>query len=252
MARSFGAWIMAGVISISFPAGAEDSALQDGKEQGRAGHPLRMVVFGDSTTAPRGKLKVYADQLADMFPSVEIINKGVPGDTTEAASRRFQSDVLDQKPDLVVVQFGINDSMIDVWKTPPREASRVSLEKYRENLRAFVIRIREGGGRVVLMTPNQLRWTPTLREKYGRAPYDLSKPGGLTIVLDDYAQAVRDIASQLHVPLVDIYSLYATEELKGSPCAELLPDGMHPSEEAHKQVAERLAQVLRETDSRFR
>lgn len=204
----------------------------------------RVITFGASSTANREGLRNYTAMLAEKFPQVEFINKGVGGNSTAMAAKRLQDDVLDLKPDLVVIQFGINDASVDVWKTPPETSSRVSLGDYEKNLRDFVDEIRNGGGEVILMTPNQVRWTPKLREMYGKPPYDPEDPRGFTKILEGYAQAVRDVSRDLKVPIVDVYAFYDTPERSQSDCADLLPDGMHPSEEGHAWVAAELGQLL--------
>lgn len=100
------------------------------------------MVFGDSTTAKRGELKIYAGILQQELPrkslSVRVVNGGVGGNNTQHARARFEKDVLDQSPGIVVIQFGSNDAAVDVWKDPPATKSRVSIENYGENLRHFV------------------------------------------------------------------------------------------------------------------
>ena len=101
--------------------------------------PTTIVGFGGSTTAVRGELKVYCDLLDTGLNRrgipVRVINSGVDGDHTQKARERFESDVLANDPDIVIIQFGINDSAIDVWKTPSADQPRVALENYEENLR---------------------------------------------------------------------------------------------------------------------
>lgn len=204
----------------------------------------RVVTFGDSTTANRGKVKNYSAQLAEKFPNIEIINKGVGGHTTAMAAKRFQTDVLDQKPNLVVIQFGINDAAVDVWKIPPATSVRVSLADYEKNLRQFIEEIRKGGSEVILMTPNQVRWTPKMLEMYGKPPYNPEDPQGFTAILSGYAECVRKLAAELKVPLVDVYAFYDTPERHASSCTDLLVDGIHPSEKGHALVARELAVII--------
>ena len=206
----------------------------------------RVVTFGDSTTAQRGPVEVYTTQLQEKFPSAEFLNKGMGGNTTTMAAERFQADVLASQPGVVIIQFGINDAAVDVWKTPPATESRVSLDAYGNNLRSFVTQLRKIGAGAILMTPNQVRWSPAMIEKYGRPPYDPEDPQGFTSILGTYAERMRQVAKELDVPLVDIYALYDAKELKTSPCLELLSDGMHPSRGGHALVAETLEPVLRE------
>lgn len=201
-----------------------------------------VVVFGDSTTARRGKTRIYADVLTEFFADargeVEVINAGIGGNTTEMARRRFERDVLAHQPSVVIIQFGINDSAVDVWKDPPAAEPRVSLEDYRENLRFFVDEVRKHGSKVILMTPNALRWTPNLRRLYGKPPYDPADENGFNITLEPYAQVVRDVAKEKDVPLVDVFAAYMDKS--GPMQDDLLPDGMHPNAKGHQIVADLL------------
>lgn len=203
-----------------------------------------VVTFGDSTTALRDGVTVYTALLAEAFPHVKFLNKGVGGNTTTMAAERFSADVLAHQPKVVVIQFGINDSAVDVWKKPPATESRVSLDDYEKNLRSFVTQLQANGSKVIFMTPNQTRWSPKLRKLYGHAPYDPNSPQGFTKVLQTYAERMRSVARDMNVPLVDIYAEYDAAELKNSPCEDLLLDGMHPSSKGHALVAEKLKPTL--------
>lgn len=83
--------------------------------KGRTLHPVdrpmdkRIVCFGDSLTACGGEGGRYTDWLAKYLPHCQIINKGIGGDTLAGGRARFQKDVLDLKPDLVVIELGAND-----------------------------------------------------------------------------------------------------------------------------------------------
>lgn len=209
-----------------------------------------IVAFGDSTTAPRGRLDVYADLLQEelAFPgkSNRVINAGIPGNTTEAARSRFQADVLDRRPDAVILQFGINDAVVDVWTNPPAVRSRVSLERYTENLRYFVRTLRERGVRVLLMTPNPLRWTAKLKSLYGKPPYRPDDPDGLNMILKDYAQSVRQIAQDEKAILIDVFAAFRDPQTRPKHTVDqLLLDGMHPNDQGHRLVADLLLTQLK-------
>jgi lysophospholipase L1-like esterase len=214
-----------------------------------AGPSATIVVFGDSTTAPDPDpaVPVYgtllaADLTARLGFPVRVVNAGVRGNTTADAARRFERDVLAAAPDLVVLQFGINDATIDVWKQPPATEPRVSLAAYGENLRHFVATLQARGVRVVLMTPNRLAWTPRLLELYGRPPYDPRDPQGLNVNLVRYAAEVRRIAAGTGTPLVDVMAAHA--EAARRPAEPLLSDGMHPNRRGHALVARLLADAI--------
>ena len=94
--------------------------------------PIVLVAFGDSTTALRKNLEVYATLLEKELPAkgiqAKVFNAGVGGNNTHDAMLRFQTDVLNRSPDVVILQFGINDSAVDVWKQPPADQPRVPLK----------------------------------------------------------------------------------------------------------------------------
>ena len=208
-----------------------------------------IVVFGDSTTATRGKLEIYANCLARELPAkgikAEIVNAGIGGHNTENATSRFEKDVLEKNPDLVVIQFGINDSAIDVWKTPPATEPRVPKEKYIKNLEKFVETLRTRKCKVILMTPNQMCWTQKLKETYGKPPYLPDDPDGFNITLREYAEAVRQIAEKHKIPLVDVYEAYsAYGKVEQQSVNDLLLDGMHPNEKGHRIVADLLIKEI--------
>ncbi len=209
----------------------------------------RIVAFGDSTTAPRLAVKVYPwllqRELSAQGVDAWVVNTGVPGNTSRDGRRRFARDVLARRPRLVIVQFGINDAAVDVWKQPPAESPRVPLEEFRANLVHFVQALRKAGARTVLMTPNPLCWTPKLKELYGKAPYRPDDPDGFNTVLESYAEAVRQVAREQHVPLVDVWTLFRNAADKDkNGLGALLLDGMHPNDRGHRLVADALRSVV--------
>lgn len=218
-----------------------------------AARPLRIVAFGDSTTAPRvveGKeLPVYADLLAEdarlSERGVKIINAGVSANTTSDAQARFRGDVLAQQPAVVIIQFGINDAAVDVWKNPPATAPRVSQNDYAANLSFFVTELKKRGAQPILMTPNPLRWTDKLRSMYGKPPYLPDDADGFNVLLKSYAAAVREVARQTGVPLIDVYAAFYAHGLElNRSVDDLLLDGMHPNAKGHRLVADLLGRQL--------
>jgi len=211
-------------------------------------HTVTLVAFGDSTTAPRERLEVYSEllekELKAKAPAARVINAGVRGNNTEDASSRFQKDVLDQKPDLVVIQFGINDSAVDVWKQPPADKPRVDLKVFRNHLQYFIRTLKTRGVKVVLMTPNPLRWTARLRELYGKAPYHPEDPEGMNRLLHAYAAAVRELALEESVALVDVDAAFRDYARGHGTLDDLLLDGMHPNQQGQHIVAEMLGRTV--------
>ncbi len=211
--------------------------------------PGGIIMFGDSTTAPRGSLKVYATRvetaLQSSGSSLNVHNAGIGGNTTRDALKRFDRDVLAFKPRLIVMQFGINDSAVDVWKIPPATTPRVPLTEYLANLRRMITAAQTAKAKVILMTTNPLRWTPKLKDLYGKPPYDPIAFDGFDVTLTGYNDALRQLAAELKVPLVDVNAAYPECAMKHLTNIDgLLLDGMHPNDLGQQLVAELLVPVI--------
>ncbi len=208
-----------------------------------------IVAFGDSTTATRGQLNIYAKRLAaapTLQPiDLKIINAGVGGNNTSLASKRFDRDVLRHHADVVIIQFGINDAAVDVWRTPPATLPRISLKQFEENLKHFITAAQSQGAQVILMTPNPMRWTVRLKTLYGKAPYAVNEPNGFNRLLVKYAASVRKLANAHQVPLVDIYQVFQDYNKQPNQSIDtLLLDGMHPNDRGHQIIAKLLVREI--------
>jgi lysophospholipase L1-like esterase len=213
--------------------------------------PGGIIMFGDSTTAPRGSAKVYStlveEALQGVGSTISVYNAGIPSNTTVHARKRIQEDVLRFKPRVVVMQFGINDSAVDVWKEPPTNNPRVALRDYLENYRAMILESQRQGAKVILMTTNPLRWTAKLRELYGKPPYNVDAEDGFEALhLLQYNEALKRLAAELDVTLIDIHAAYSEYAAKNQSSVDaMLTDGMHPGQLGHRLVAELLVPAIR-------
>ena len=78
----------------------------------------KIICFGDSITFGYGAQtqESYPVALSKMI-QIPVINAGIDGDTTTEALRRFDSDVLERDPLLVIIEFGGNDFLRKIPKT---------------------------------------------------------------------------------------------------------------------------------------
>jgi len=127
---------------------------------------MRIVALGDSTTATAQDWTPQIEEVyADCLPAAldrhgiraEVVNVGIGGTTTRDAVARLDHDVRRHHPDIVVVQFGINDSWIDADEG--RTRPRLTRDEYRRNLKHIIRTLELDGARIVLMTPNPMRWS---------------------------------------------------------------------------------------------
>jgi lysophospholipase L1-like esterase len=146
------------------------------------------------------------------------------------------------------MQFGINDSAVDVWKNPPMTEPRVTLAAFIDNCRAMIAETQKQGAKVIVMTSNPLRWTSKLRELYGKPPYNADAEDGFeSLNLTRYNDALRKLAGVMKVSLVDVHAAYPVFATKNKTTIDaMLIDGMHPGDLGHQLVAELLVPAIRD------
>jgi len=133
------------------------------------------------------------------------INRGVGGETSLQGLSRFKQDVLPHNPKMVIIEFGINDSL-----------KGVSVADYRHALRKMVRLVKHK--KVIIITPNP--WF-----------HDYS----LNIALTPYVVAAKKVAKQEKVILVDNWTRFAILSLS-KHLSEYYADYIHPNAEGHQAI----------------
>ena len=188
-----------------------------------SGADATIVCFGDSITAGyavrRGFPSFLLESLRQRFPDskIEMINSGISGDTSQDGLSRLDWAVLSYEPDLVTINFGINDCVLGL-----------SLEEYEMNLVEMVRRIRAGPDSEILLLSSQPLESP---------PYDQR-------VLD-YYQTVETVAKEMNVGFVDVYGAWMKRVRAGMPLDSLILPGLdHPNEAGYRIIAEELMSLF--------
>ncbi|WES63019.1 rhamnogalacturonan acetylesterase [Microbacter sp. GSS18] len=172
---------------------------------------------GDSTVAPAKPEELPMTGWGSYIaPWVDepVRNLAFGGATCDSfiASGAWQALLAEVGPgDTVVIQFGHNDQ-----KEPATLASRGG---YTERLRGFVADVRECGAVAVLCTSCERRW------------FDGDR---VTPTHGDYPNAVRDLAREVDVPLIDltVFTTWLYEDLGPEASRDLLCH-FEPGEHAH-------------------
>ncbi|KIL74849.1 SGNH/GDSL hydrolase family protein [Bacillus badius] len=166
----------------------------------------RVVAFGDSNTSGSYLPKEFPKYPTHNWPNVAgVVNKGVSGNTTAQAIKRFKKDVLDLNPAAVVMMFGLNDALINSTTGQPQ----VSKAQFEKNLTSMVLQLKERHTQVILMTNLPVNEgvyykyhsadNPKIREIY-------TNKGGLRKWENSYNDIIRKVAKTHKVQLVDNYA----------------------------------------------
>ncbi|MFT4095456.1 MAG: GDSL-type esterase/lipase family protein [Niabella sp.] len=197
----------------------------------------KVIFFGDSITqqgaGPGGYIpKIDSlcklDKLQDNF---EFTGKGISGNRVYDLFFRFQEDVLDQQPDIVVVYVGIND----VWHKTTN-GTGTEYKKFGLFYDRMITRMKAQGIQPVICTVS------VIGEKNDCTN---QSDGDLNL----YAKWIRDYAQQNNIPLIDLRKDFAEYLLKNNPDNKekgvLTVDGVHMNAKGNLFLAEEMWSVLK-------
>lgn len=139
--------------------------------------PVGEGLFGAEGTGYVSLVKAY---LAAAAPDrkIRVVNMGTSGNTVKDMAARWQTDVLDLKPDWLSIMIGVND----VWRQhdlPLQPETHVYLKDYTRTLEQLVAKTKPRVEGLILMTPFYIE--PNAQEP-------------MRSMMDDYGQAVKQIA----------------------------------------------------------
>jgi lysophospholipase L1-like esterase len=207
--------------------------------------PLTVVFMGDSITegqyvhhslrwtelvAARLRRDVVRADPRDLH---FFFNRGISGETTRQALERFPRDVQHARPDIMTLQFGLNDC--NCWDSD-MGLPRVSELAYRANLVEMIQRARHFGAKHIICSTNH----PTLRHK------TLACGESLEARRERYNDVAREVAATTGVTLCDIDEAFK-RRTSGGQLADLLlpePDVLHLSPAGHRLYAEIILEYL--------
>lgn len=189
-----------------------------------AGQHQTVVVYGTSLSIGGAWAKSLGAWFEAEFPSqVTFVNSARSGMHSGWGVENLRERVLAHNPDLVVLEFAVNDSATKHGISP---------EKCHENLDTMVKALRTQNPRVeiILQTMNPA-WDSPAPVANGKK-YATDRPH-----IADYYEVYRRYARQHDLPLVDNFPVW--QKLRDEdPAAfqQAIPDGIHPGEEASNKV----------------
>ncbi|GKS56707.1 arylesterase [Nitrospira sp.] len=185
------------------------------------GERQKIVAFGDSLTAGLGvsRERAYPAQLEKRLNAeglhYQVVNAGVSGDTTAGGVRRVQW-ILKSRPQIVVLELGANDGL-----------RGLSLAQTRQNLAEIIERLLEAKVHVVLAG---MKLPPNYGEDYTTG----------------FERLYPALATRYRLPLIAFF----LEGVAARPALNQA-DGIHPTEDGYRLVAETVYQVIRPLLEKF-
>jgi lysophospholipase L1-like esterase len=181
------------------------------------GQVVKIVAFGDSITAGGNASRPnrvfwqrWADELQRKYPTAQVttVNGATGGDSTRQGLERLQTKVLAEKPDLVLIGFGMNDHNVN----------GVPLPQFKANLKEMVALIRaKTGADIILFSA----FPPNPRWKFGSHH------------MADYAVATAQAARETACAYADVFDNWQSLAARKKP-EDLLGNNInHPNDFGH-------------------
>ncbi|GGD03665.1 hypothetical protein GCM10011368_01890 [Hyunsoonleella pacifica] len=154
----------------------------------------------------------------DFYPYsvVNTITTSIGGEQAEQGAKRFKEDVLNHKPDVLFIDYGLNDRSIGL------ERAKVAWEQ-------MIQEALEYGTKVILLTP-----TPDLKEDITSNETPLAQ----------HSSQIRALAKKYKIGLVDSYALFkALAEIQ--PLKGYMSQNNHINQKGHQFVADAIFEYFK-------
>ncbi len=188
-----------------------------------SGEPLTIIALGDSLTrgwmVRKGYLEFFAEMLKKNYPDcdVTIMNRGIPGDTAEGGLFRLREDVLDCDPDLVLVQFALNDAFTGI---PP--------ERFKNTIKTIVDRVRSDTCAEILL----LTSVPIMHQD-------------VDFMAENFYNRLIEISNEETIPIALVHQYWKKKISEGTDIRSLVQmDMVHPNVEGYRLMAEAIMEIF--------
>ena len=157
---------------------------------------------------------VFLKKLKEIYPFavVNVIVTAKGGENSVNGAARFESDVLIHKPDVILIDYALNDR-------------GVGLEKAFTAWDQMIKQAKDRGIKVILLTPS-----PDKKVNYADPDNELKK----------HTEQIRRLAEENQVGLVDSYKAFEFLYADNEQLSKYMAQFNHPNELGHELIANEL------------
>ena len=228
MMSVYGLVLFLGVALFPKPVADPGTYLNDLKVELKKEWPdnrtINLVFHGHSVPAGYFKtpvvntLEAYPYQLLRQIKArypyavVNVINTSIGGENSQSGEKRFVNEVLSHRPDVLFIDYALNDR-------------RIGLAEARKAWESMISAALKRGIKVILLTPS-----PDQR-------VDLLTAGN---ELEQHALQIEQLADAHGVGLADSYGLFKKQVQHGENVADFMSQVNHPNTQGHALIADEL------------
>lgn len=181
---------------------------------------VTIVCHGHSV--PAGYFKTPVVQTFDAYPHllhqaikakfpnavVNVIVTAIGGEASEAGAARFDRDVMALRPDVVTIDYALNDRGL-------------GLERARKSWVSMITSAQKGGAKVILLTPS----------------WDLTEKSD---ALQQHSAQIRALAAEYKTGLADSFGAFMKAKESGVDMTTLNSQSNHPNRAGHELILQGL------------
>lgn len=155
---------------------------------------------------------LFHQAICECYPTavIDVCVTAIGGENSRPGSKRFADEVLNLKPDVVFIDYALNDRGIGI-------------DAAREHWRSMIEEARQANVPVVLLTP-----TPDSNE-------DILDPN---TALAKHSESIRSLGKEYGIPVVDSYAAFKQLVSGGANVDKFLSQRNHPNRKGHQVVAD--------------
>lgn len=143
------------------------------------------------------------------YAVINVIVTSIGGENSEQGEKRFESDVLTHKPDVLFIDYALNDRKLGL------AASKQHMEK-------MIQLALQKNIKVILLTPS------------ADQNVDLLKPGN---ELELFATQIKELANTWHTGLADSYNQFKQVVANKKNLGDYMAQSNHPNRAGHELIA---------------
>ena len=146
------------------------------------------------------------------FAVINVIVTAIGGENSVQGAQRFEREVLTHQPDLILIDYGLNDRIC-------------GLEKAYAAWNQMIKQAKDKGIKVILLTPS-----PDQSVNNADADNELNK----------HADQIRKIAAETQIGLADSYQAFSFLYTNKEQLSKYMSQVNHPNELGHELIANEL------------
>jgi acyl-CoA thioesterase-1 len=150
-------------------------------------------------------------QVKSLYPTavVNVIVTAIGGENSEQGLKRFNKEVLVHRPDVLFIDYALNDRRLGLLK------SKTATEK-------MIRKAKKRNIRIILLTPS-----PDMQ-------VDIKSVNN---ELEQFSKQIRELAKQYEIGLADTFDRFKTLAEEGEELSKYMSQSNHPNAQGHLLIA---------------